>query len=204
MANANLRASSSSPLSLTVVDLSLGNSGGGGGGGSTGQSQTTFPGGSASYSVALAPSAGTTFPSPIILFVTGLPVGATATLGTSGWTEQSPTTWALPANQPVSNIMLKFQMPAQMAAIEPRDWPVSKLRLLAAGLLLLPFARKWRKGGKRMSRWLCLLVIAGGVMAAMGTTGCGDPSSPPQTYNLIVTVTAGVLTHSTPLTLTVK
>ena len=203
IASSNFTGSSSNPLALSVVDLSLGNTGGGGGG-STGDSQTTTPGGSASYTVALAPSVGTTFPSPIILFVTGLPQGATATLGTPGWIVQSPTMWTLPANQPVSNISLKFQMPEQMAAAAPSDGPASKLPLVAVGLLLLPFARKWRKAGKRMNRWLGLMLIAAGMTAAISATGCGGSSGPPQTYNVTVTVTAGALSHSTPLTLTVK
>ncbi len=203
IASSNFTGSSSNPLALSVVDLSLGNTGDGGGG-STGDSQTTTPGGSASYTVALAPSVGTTFPSPIILFVTGLPSGATATLGTPGWTEQSPTMWTLPANQPVSNISLKFQMPEQMAVAAPSDGPASKLPLVAVGLLLLPFARKWRKAGKRMNRWLGLMLIAAGMTAAISATGCGGSSSPPQTYNVTVTVTAGALSHSTPLTLTIK
>jgi sugar lactone lactonase YvrE len=204
VASSDFTGSSSNPLALSVVDLSLGNTGNGGSG-STGDSQTTTPGGSASYTVALAPSAGTTFPSPIILSVTGLPLGATATLGTPGWTMQSPTMWTLPANQPVSNISLKFQMPEQMAAAEPSDGPASKLPLVAVGLLLLPFARKWRKAGNRMSGWLCLLLIAVGITAATGATGCGGSATQPsQTYNVKVTVTAGALIHTTQLTLTVK
>jgi hypothetical protein len=201
IASLNFTGSSSGPLALSVVDLSLGNSGGG----SAGDSQTTAPGGSASYTVALAPSAGTTFPSPIILFVTGLPLGATATLGTPGWTKQSPTMWTLPANQPVSNILLAFQVPAQTAASGLGHGPTSNLALVAAGLLLLPFARKWRKASKQTNGWLCLLLIAAGIMAATGATGCGSSASqPPQTYNITVTVTAGALSHSTHLTLTVQ
>lgn len=203
IASADFAASSSSSLSLTVVDLSLGNTGGSGSG-STGQSQTTTPGGSASYTVALAPSAGTTFPSAITLAVTGLPMGATATLGTPGWTEQSPTSWTLPANHPVSNISLTFQAPTQMAAAKPNDGPAHKLPLVAVAILLLPFARKWRKAGKRMNRWLGLMLITAGMTAAISATGCGSSSIPPQTYNVTVTVTAGALTHSTQLTLTVE
>lgn len=79
-----------------------------------------------------------------------------------------------------------------------------KLPLVAVGLLLLPFARKWRKAGKRMNRWQCLLLIAAGMTAATGATGCGDSSSPLQTYNVTVTVTSGAVTHSTQLALTVQ
>ena len=200
-ASVDFAVSSSSVLALSVVDLTVGTTGGSG---STGQSQTTTPGGSASYTVALAPSAGTTFPSAITLSVTGLPVGATATLGTPGWTEQSLTSWSLPANQPVSNISLKFQMPEQMAAVEPSHGSPSKLPLVAVGLLLLPFTRKWRKARSRMNGWLCLMLVTAGITAAIGATGCGSSSTPPQTYNVTVTVTAGTMSHSTQLTLTVK
>ncbi len=199
--NADFAASSSSALSMTIVDLSVGNTGSAGAGSTT---QTTSPGGAATYTVALAPSTGTTFPSPITLTVTGLPVGATATLGTPGWTEQSLTSWTLPANQPVKNISLTLTAPTQMAAGKPNDGPGRKLPLVAMAMLLLPFARKWRKASKRMNGWLCLMLMVAGLTAAAGATGCGSSSSAPQTYNVTVTVTAGALSHSTPLTLNVK
>ena len=193
--------SSSSALSMTVVDLSVGSGGGSGG---TGSSQTSTPGGSASYTLNLTPTVGTTFPSPITLTVTGLPSGATATLDTGGWTQEAPTSWILAANQPVSNVSLVFQLPAQTAAAAPNNGPARDIPLVALGILLLPFARKWRSAGKRMSRRLCLLLIAAGIAAVTGATGCGGSSSYSQTYNVTVTVTAGTLTHSTQLTLIVK
>jgi hypothetical protein len=200
-ANGNFAASSSSTLSLTVVDISVGNPAGSG---SAGQSQTTTPGGSASYTVVLAPSAGTTFPSAITLTVTGLPPDTTATLSTPGWTQQSATSWSLPANQPVGDVALTFQVPAQAAANEPNNGPARKFPLVALGMLLLPFARKWRSAGKRMNRWLCFVLIALGMAAVTSATGCGGSPSQPQTYTVTVTVTAGALTHSTQLSLTVE
>jgi hypothetical protein len=190
----------SSALSLTVVDLSVGSTGGSGGSGS---SQTTTPGGSASYTVPIVPSAGTTFPSAITLTVTGLPSGATATLNAEGWTQRTPTSWTLPANQPLGNVSLVFQLPEQTAAVAPNNGPVSKLPFVALGILLLPLARKWRTAGKRMNRWLCIALVATGMAVVAGMTGCGGSSSKAQTYNVTVTVTAGTLTHSTQLTLTV-
>ena len=202
--SSDFTASSSIPLALSVVDLSLGDTSGAGGGSSV-DSQTTNPGGSASYTVALAPSTGTTFPDAITLAVTGLPQGATATLGTPGWTEQAPTSWTLPANEPVSNISLTFQIPAQAAAATPNDGPAHKLPLVAVALLLLPFVRKGRKVSMRMNRCLCLLLIAAGITGATSLTGCVGPASQPQqTYRVSVTVTAGTLVHTTQLTLTVR
>jgi hypothetical protein len=199
--NPNFAASSSTVLSLSVVDLSLANTGSGG----ATTTQITTPGGTATYSVPLAPSVGTTFPSPITLTLTGLPAGATASLGTAGWTVQSPNSWILPANQPVGNIALTVALPTQLALAKPTDSPGRRLPLLAIGLLLLPFSRKSRNATRRMSAWLCLLLMSAGLAAVITTTGCGSsPTTPPHTYNLTVTVTAGALTHSTPLTLTVK
>jgi hypothetical protein len=55
-----------------------------------------------------------------------------------------------------------------------------------------------------MNGWLCLMLVTAGITAAIGATGCGSSSTPPQTYNVTVTVTAGTMSHSTQLTLTVK
>jgi hypothetical protein len=46
------------------------------------------------------------------------------------------------------------------------------------------------------------MLIAAGITAATGATGCGGSSSQQQTYN--VTVTAGALTRSMQLTVTVE
>ena len=197
--------SSSSPLSLTILDFTLGNAGGSGG--SSGQSQTASPGGSATYTVNLIPSSGTTFPDPMTLTLTGLPTGATATLSTPGWAQQSATSWILPANQPVNDLSLTVQLPAQTAAATPNDAPARRLPLTLLGVLLLPFAGRWRRAGMRVSRWLCVALIAAGFAAFGGTVGCGSSSTHTQTsqlYTITVTVTSGALTHSTELNLTVQ
>ena len=65
-----------------------------------------------------------------------------------------------------------------------------------------------RRAGKRLGRaaFVLLLLIAG--MAAMaGLSGCGFPaaSSPKlETYPVTVTVSAGPLSHSMPITLVVE
>ena len=78
-------------------------------------------------------------------------------------------------------------------------------RLVALGLLLLPFAGRLRKGARGWKSVVCLLVLAlAGVALAVGATGCGGSSAPsPQSYTLTVTGSAGSLSHSTTVNLTV-
>ena len=77
------------------------------------------------------------------------------------------------------------------------------------GILLLPFAGKLRRAGKRMGRtMLLLLLLTPGAAGVAGLTGCGTNNGffgqPQKAYNITVTVTAGSLSHSTHLTLTVQ
>ena len=206
--------SSSSALSLTVVDFALssgGDSGGGSGGsgssgtGGGGASQTVMPGGSATYQVAITPSSGTSFPTPTTLTVTGLPDGATATLNSSQWTALSATSWQVPANTALGSVSLTFKLPGQTASSHPLPQPAGKIPLLAWGALLLPFARRLRRMGRKLTPMLLLVVSAA---AIAGLTGCvssnGFFGQTQQSYNITVTLTTGSLSHSTNLTLTVQ
>jgi hypothetical protein len=86
--------------------------------------------------------------------------------------------------------------------------PASKLHYLALGLLLLPFAGRLRKTGKRLGRMLPLLLLLAGLAAAAGLNGCGSTQGffgqAPATYTIQVTGTSGALSHSTTVTLTVE
>jgi hypothetical protein len=88
---------------------------------------------------------------------------------------------------------------------------------IALGLLLLPFAYKFRKAGRTLQRGnhaLLILVAALAITTALavGLSGCGGSSSggnsggntTPRTYLLTVTATAGAYSQTTTLTLVVK
>jgi hypothetical protein len=60
-----------------------------------------------------------------------------------------------------------------------------------------------------MSRMICqLLLLATSAAAMAGVTGCGGSNGffaqPQKAYTVVVTVTAGSLSHSTNVTLTVQ
>jgi hypothetical protein len=194
----------SATLNQLVIDFSLKSSSAAGG-----PQQSVLPGGAATYTVAIAPTAGTSFPVPAILTVTGLPAGATAALTTSPWARLTGTSWQLPSSTVLTDVSLTFVLAPQVANAGGSDAPRGGVPPLLWGVLLLPFAGKLRRCGKRMGRtifWLWLL--AAGAAAVTGLNGCASGNGffgqPPKTYTVTVTVTAGTLSHSTNLTLTVE
>jgi hypothetical protein len=205
----NFAASTSATLTQCVMDISLGTIAGG-------SSQTTTPGGSAIYSLVIAPSSGTSFPVAVTLTVNGLPASATASVTPAAWALSSndPWTWTLPANTPLSsNSQLTIQLPQSLAQAQPKGTAggnvASRLAPYTLALLILPFAGRMRRAGKRLGRaaFVLLMLIAG--MAAMaGLSGCGSPSifftQQLETYPVTVTVSAGSLSHSMPITLVVE
>ena len=83
-----------------------------------------------------------------------------------------------------------------------------KLPPVLWGLLLLPFAYKLRRAGKRMSRTISLMLfLAVSLAAVTALGGCGGSSSSntqPSDYTLTVTATSGTVSSSTILTLIVN
>jgi hypothetical protein len=189
------------------MDISLGTT-------ASGSSQTITPGGSAAYSLAIVPNGGTSFPVAVTLNVSGLPASATASITPAAWTLSSsnPWSWILPANTPLTgNSQLTIQLPQPLAQLKGAAGGnlASRLAPFSLALLVLPFAGRMRRAVKRLRRaaFLLLLLVAG--MAAMaGLSGCGSPSifftQQLETYPVTVTVSAGALSHSVPLTLVVE
>jgi hypothetical protein len=207
--DANDVASSSAALTELVIDFAVNAASSG-----SDAAQTVLPGGSATYTIALAPTAGTAFPTPATLTVTGLPTGATAALTPSSWTPLTglALSWQLPANTTLSDVSLTFDIPLQTASAHSVTAPNAFSRTLPPlllSLLLLPFAGKLRRAGKRMRNTILLLVLlTAGAAAMTGLTGCGTGNGffaqPQKTHIVTITVTAGSLSHSTNVTLTVQ
>ena len=198
-------AATSSALTQCVMDISLSNMT------SNGSSQTITPGGSTTYTLAIVPDGGTSFPVAVTLTVSGLPAAATASMTPAAWalSSNSPWTWTLPPNTPLSgNSQLTIQMAQAQAQVKgaASGTPASRLATFCLALLLLPFAGRMRRAGRRLGRAVLLLLLLVASMAAVaGLNGCGSPSvtftQQAESYPLTVTVSAGALSHSIPITL---
>lgn len=193
----NFSPITSGTVSQNVLDISLSV-----GGFAT---QTAKFGGTATYTLAIAPSSGASFPSAVTLTLSGLPAGATATVTPSSWAQSSGTKWTLPAGTTISgNTQLVIQLSQFSAATQPvKDNMATRLAPFSLALLLLPFAGRMRKAGKRMRRALSVLLLLAGMAAMAGVSGCGGNSNN-QFYSMVATVSSGALSHSTTLTLTVR
>jgi hypothetical protein len=182
----------------------------------TGSSETILPGSTATYSFPIAPSSGTSFPTAVTFTVTGLPTGVVASLAPSAWslTSSNPWSWTLPANTTLTgNTVLSIQVPQTTATVQPAGGAgsnlASRLAPFSLALLLLPFAGRLRKSGKRLGRLLSVLLLLGAGMAAMaGLSGCGSNTGffaqTQQSYTVTVTVSSGSLSHTSTVTLTVE
>jgi sugar lactone lactonase YvrE len=211
----NFLTVTSSATSEVVQDFNLTLSITGGSAGAT--TVTAQPGGTAVYTFTLSPVGSTTFPATVTLSASGLPAGATYTI--------SPATLA--AGTGSTTVTLTIQLP-QFSAVHEQPFmkhgaqpgvlaqnkPVSKhasgLPYLALAVLLLPFAGRMRKTGKRLGRLLpLLLLLVAGLAATAGLSGCTGLNSgyfgqAQTTYTITVTGTSGTLVHSTSVTLIVQ
>ena len=200
--DASHTGATSATLAQLVIDFSLKSSSAGGL-----PAQSVLPGGTATYTVTITPTAGTAFPVPTILTVSGLPAGATAALPTTPWARLTGTSWQLPGNTVLTDVSLTFALPPQAANAAGSHAPPGGFPHSLWGIVLLPFAGKLRRRGKRMGRTIfCLWLLA--AAAITGLNGCASGNGffgqQPKTYAVTVTVTAGTLSHSTNLTLTVE
>ncbi len=206
----DLAGSASSPLTQSILDFNLApTSGTGGSSGTPVTTQTTAPGGTATYPLSIVPTAGIIFPAPITLTITGMPAGATAAITPSLWTQVTNTLWSFPAQTPLGPLSLAIQLPSAVAHLDPPSRSGRNLPAMVFALLLLPFAGRLRALRKRLSGTISLLLLAVAAMGAMAALGgCGSTSGlfadQAKTYTVTVTANSGTLSHATTLTLTVK
>ena len=199
----NCITSTSATIAQQVIDFTL--TAGGTTPGSNTQEISSF-GGTAVYNLAILPTSGVSLPDTTTLTLTGLPQTFTAALAGAGWVQQSPTTWTLPANTPLATVSLTLSLNPVTGAnhAPPAGWQRGGASLLL-GLLLLPFAARLRQTGKRLSHLLPLVVLAGVIGISTVFSGCSAQFVPiPNSYNVVVTVQTGTVTHSTTLNLHVQ
>jgi hypothetical protein len=157
-------------------------------------------GGSLAVQIVVAPVAPvTTFPLPVTLSAGGGPQGSSYTFVPS----------VIPAGAGSTTVTLTINIPIDYVA--KNDAPAApgqnhtKLPVapLTLALLLLPMAGKLRKAGKRMSRMAALMLLAiAGITATATLIGCGANKA--AVYEITVTGTSGILSHSTSFDITVE
>ncbi len=156
----------------------------------------------------------TKLPVPAVLTVTGLPEGATVGVNPAVWSQTTGTSWTLPAATTLVNPNVAIQLPSLTATNAPQQgslpgWQKTASASVLLSLLFLPFSRRMRSAGKRLRGGVMLAVLLmAGLAATVGLTGCGASNGflgqQQQTYNVTMTVTAGTVTRTSNLTLTVQ
>ena len=200
-------ATGSVPLSQVVEDFSISPS--------SNLSVIALPGGTAIFKFTVAPVNGSTFLATLGLTASGLPAGVTYSISPATLTTTDGTT-------PVT---LTINIPQAQASARPgtlhsgsqlasngqssSEGRVAGLAPFALAFLLLPFARRLRRTGKRLGRMISiLLLLAAGAATLAGISGCGPLYGffgQQQTYTVKMTGTEGSnLSHTSNVTLTVE
>jgi hypothetical protein len=86
---------------------------------------------------------------------------------------------------------------------------VSRLAAFSLALMLLPFAGRLRRMGRRLGRMISIPMLIIASMAALaGITACGSASSAPaaqtSTYTVTITATSGAYSQSATVVLLVQ
>jgi Bacterial Ig-like domain (group 3)/MBG domain (YGX type) len=204
--NTDFSPSTSGVLIQSVIDFST--TAGGSGSGS-GASQTGTPGTPVTFSLAIVPTGGTSFPTPAVLTITGMPPGATATLSPLSWAQTSSTSWTYPANIALTDVALTIHLASATARMDGKVPFRRAVPPVLWALLLIPFSGRLRRKFSRLGQTLSvLLLLAAGCAVVTGVSGCGSRNGffnqPQQTYTMNVTVSSGALSHSSTITLTVE
>jgi hypothetical protein len=195
----NFLVASSSTVGEVVLDFSISFSL---------PSGSVLPGGSASFTFTVTPKGANTFPSDITFTASGLPPGFTGTFSPNPITAGSgktKVTFTLTANASARNAFPRHtgqgtELLAHRNA--GTNGPIAKMAPFALALLLLPFAAKLRRAGRRFGRLMSVLLLLGAGLACGSNNGFFGQA--PQNYTVTITATSGALSHSGTLTVTVE
>jgi hypothetical protein len=163
--------------------------------------KTVMPGSSTSFTLSVAPMSGS-YEGPVTFTATGLPPGATASF--------NPTSIAANAGAQTVTMTITTASAAQATPAPALGRPLAPLVL---ALLLLPFAARIRRNGRRLGGIVTVLLLLCGAAATAALNGCNQQNGyfmqPQQSYTVTVTATAtpsvgSVLQHNTTLTLIVQ
>jgi hypothetical protein len=161
------------------------------------------PSGTGTFAIPFSPTGGATFPGTVTLTVTGVPLGGSATLSANTIASAASAT---------SIVLTVVAPPASYIQNAANHTPSlgAKVAPIAFAVLLLPLFGL-RRMRKTWMRYLTVLILLAGSLAATGAlSGCATKPSgyfgqgTTYDYNVTITGTAGGLTHSTVVTVTVN
>jgi hypothetical protein len=145
----------------------------------------------------------TSFPQPVQMSVTGLPTNYTYSFSPSSTiaTGAEATTLTLTIQSTQTQTARTGGGPGTMGAGQLGIWSLA--------LLLLPFAGRLRRAGRRLRGGVLLAVLAAAsLVGALALMGCGSTigffGQTPQSYPLSITGTSGSLSSSAKVTLAVE
>jgi hypothetical protein len=153
--------------------------------------QTVFGGTPATYTITVTPVGGP-FTGTILLGISGLPAGSSAT-----FTPPSLT----PGSGPASSSLVITTLPQQARLDHHRPWLPQSI-MVALLLPLLWWRRRKPFRSVRLSVILLGAMLGGAILSLSGCTG--GLQLPSATYTLTVSGTSGNISHTTTVTLTVQ
>jgi N-acetylneuraminic acid mutarotase len=163
---------------------------------------TINPGGTATFSLALAPASAASFQNSLTLsysFTPSLPNGYVVSL--------TPTSVA--SGSGPRTVTLVLTSPASAMQNRAPRYPTARTKAPIAFCLLLlaPMIGRRRRMGKQFGALTVLILLLSGA-AMFSLNGCGGSSSPssgsPTSYGIVITATSGSLSHSASVGLTVN
>jgi hypothetical protein len=146
------------------------------------------------YTLLVSPAGTATLMGDVALSVSGLPADVKATL--------SPPSVA--AGSAATTVTLTLAKSGSSSA-QPMSKPGLKAAVpMVLAFMLLPFAGRMRRTGRRLERMVCLLLLcAGAIAVSVGATGCGGVF-PQRNYQVTIAATSGSLTLTTTVPLIVQ